>query len=417
MKKFFVLLLCSTLSLWGFGQELDGLNKKDALNVYFDCGSCDLNFFRENLTIINYVRDRKVANVQIIVSTMQNGGGGTEYSFQFIGLGRFSKFTDTLVMHSKADDTSGEIRDQQLHILQRGLTPFILKTPYSKFLEINYKSEEQKQAVSDPWNKWVFSIGGSLWANGQQSYNSISVNTDMSGYRITEKIKHQTALDVSFNSNKYRLYDGNDSLLYAYDSYRRSYYFNHSTIWSLGPHWGAGVEATISHSDYSNNKQSFQFQPAVEYNFFEYAEASRKQLRLAYSMAYMYRDYIDTTIYNKISEQLFQEKLELNYKYITSWGSLRTGLYWTNYMHDFSLYSVGGNVNISVRLFKGLSVSLYSSMSLPRNQISLVNSESTSEDVLLRQTELATQYSYYASFGISYTFGSIYNNVVNPRLD
>jgi hypothetical protein len=33
----------------------------------------------------------------------------------------------------------------------------------------------------------------------------------------------------------------------------------------------------------------------------------------------------------------------------------------------------------------------------------------------VRQRQLATSYSYSVYFGVSYTFGSIFNNVVNPR--
>ena len=36
-------------------------------------------------------------------------------------------------------------------------------------------------------------------------------------------------------------------------------------------------------------------------------------------------------------------------------------------------------------------------------------------EVLLRQRELATGYRFFVSGGISYRFGSIFNNVVNPR--
>jgi len=39
------------------------------------------------------------------------------------------------------------------------------------------------------------------------------------------------------------------------------------------------------------------------------------------------------------------------------------------------------------------------------------------EEILLRRRELETSYYYYFSIGLSYTFGSIYNNVVNPRFD
>jgi hypothetical protein len=42
-------------------------------------------------------------------------------------------------------------------------------------------------------------------------------------------------------------------------------------------------------------------------------------------------------------------------------------------------------------------------------------SRSTLEEILLRRRQLATRYSYYGSVGLSYTFGSIFSNVVNPR--
>jgi hypothetical protein len=39
----------------------------------------------------------------------------------------------------------------------------------------------------------------------------------------------------------------------------------------------------------------------------------------------------------------------------------------------------------------------------------------TPEDILLQIRQLETQYDYYTSVGISYKFGSIYSNIVNPR--
>jgi len=47
-------------------------------------------------------------------------------------------------------------------------------------------------------------------------------------------------------------------------------------------------------------------------------------------------------------------------------------------------------------------------MALPRGGASL-------EEVLLQRRELQTQYSYWGNVGVSYSFGSIYNNVVNSR--
>jgi len=70
---------------------------------------------------------------------------------------------------------------------------------------------------------------------------------------------------------------------------------------------------------------------------------------------------------------------------------------------------------LSLRLFKGLSLNVYGNYSRIRDQLSLVKGEASLEQVLLRRTQLATSYSYGAQIGISYTFGSIFSNVVNPR--
>ena len=64
---------------------------------------------------------------------------------------------------------------------------------------------------------------------------------------------------------------------------------------------------------------------------------------------------------------------------------------------------------------KGLSLNVGGGASWIRDQIYLPKGEASRDDVLVRQRQLATSYDYYLYFGVSYTFGSIYNNIVNPR--
>lgn len=421
MKALFALFSLTILTLSIKAQstiENDSLSsREDAVNLYLDCSSCDLTYFRQNFTLINYVRDRKVADVQVIVSTMRNGGGGKEYIMQFIGLGRFAHLEDTLKFNTKADATRDEIRKKQLKTLKLGLIPFILKTPYANKISVNYAQESKKEKEVDPWNNWVFRISGNSWMNGQKNYNSTNIYTTVSASRITEEIKHETQVNLNFSENKYRLYDSKDSLIYSANTITRGFYFSHSTIWSMGEHWGAGVAVGAWQSTYSNIDAAYSIRPEIEYNVYKYSNASRKQLRFAYIIGANYRNYTDTTIYNKTEEYLAEQKFEINYKYITNWGSIRSSINWKNYLHDFSLYSIGTSLSMNIRLFKGLSFNIYGDLQMPRNQVSLVKTASTPEDVLLHQRELSTNYSYYTSIGLAYTFGSIYNNVVNPRLD
>jgi len=49
------------------------------------------------------------------------------------------------------------------------------------------------------------------------------------------------------------------------------------------------------------------------------------------------------------------------------------------------------------------------------NQIELAKGDMSDEDIYLELRELQTNYRYGGGVGLVYTFGSIYNNVVNPR--
>jgi hypothetical protein len=75
------------------------------------------------------------------------------------------------------------------------------------------------------------------------------------------------------------------------------------------------------------------------------------------------------------------------------------------------------NTNANIRIFKGFTFNIYGSISLIHDQISLPREGASLEDVLLNRKALETTYSYYTSIGFTYTFGSIYNNVVNPRFN
>ena len=68
-----------------------------------------------------------------------------------------------------------------------------------------------------------------------------------------------------------------------------------------------------------------------------------------------------------------------------------------------------------IRLFKGFSFNIFTELSRTRDQIYLPKGEATTEEILVRQRQLATGYQYFLNFGISYSFGSIFNNIVNPR--
>ncbi len=68
-----------------------------------------------------------------------------------------------------------------------------------------------------------------------------------------------------------------------------------------------------------------------------------------------------------------------------------------------------------MRLVRGLSVFMFGNVSRIRDQVFLPLEEASEEEILLGNVRLPTSFEYGMSVGLSYTFGSIYNNIVNPR--
>jgi hypothetical protein len=155
--------------------------------------------------------------------------------------------------------------------------------------------------------------------------------------------------------------------------------------------------------------------PGIEYDLFPYSESTRRQLRILYSIGYSYANYTDTTIYNLTKEGHLQHSLSAAYEVVQKWGSINVNINYSNYLHDWSKNNLSAYGGINLRVAKGLSVSFGGSASLIHDQLGLVKGGATTEEVLLRRKELATQFQYFGSFGLTFTFGSIYNNVVNPR--
>ena len=86
-----------------------------------------------------------------------------------------------------------------------------------------------------------------------------------------------------------------------------------------------------------------------------------------------------------------------------------------NYFHDFSKHMISSDLFARIRVFKGLSVTLNLEAARINDQLSLRKGELSEAERLLRLKEQATGYQFETGIGLSYTFGSIYNNIVNPR--
>jgi hypothetical protein len=386
-----------------------------ALRIFLDCRACDFDYLRREVSYVDYVRDRKDAEVHVLVTTRGTGGGGTEYTFQFIGLGRFAGVDDELRVTAQQTDTGDERRRIYTRVLQLGLIRYLALTPSFDHLHVVYRAPrpEDRQPLSpaaDPWNFWTFRVRGSGAVNGERTTSSRNLSGSVNANRTTEQWKFASSVNLSFRQNEYTLSDGRELTDRSHD-----HNANLLLVKSLGGNWAAAVRGRLASTTFLNQNLAARIGGGVEYSVFPYAESSRRALVFQLTAGINRFDYVERTVYDKLEETaadaLFTASLDMR----QPWGSSGLSFESAAYLHDPSRYRLAVQGDFDVRLFKGLSVNMDASWSRINNQLYLRAGGATDEEILLRRRQLATSYRYRLSAGLSYTFGSIFNNVVNPR--
>ncbi len=328
---------------------------------------------------------------------------------EFIGQHDYANMTDTLIFNTKEADTDDAIRNQTAKYFKLGLIRFVAKTPLSKDLKISYTKPKNQIDVVDKWNNWVFELSGNMWMNGDANYRSISLNNNYSANRVTEELK--IGLGVWWNYNDQKFTDETSIDLYLNRS--KGTYGNF--VFSLNENWSAAYEINFFASTFGNKDFDFSNEVGIEYNLFPYKESSRRAWIIRYNIGTTYMDFIDKTVYGKTNEWLTYNRLRSAIELTQPWGSVYSSLNGILYLHDFDKNRLTFSTGLEVNLFEGFSVNFDGNYSRVRDQIALRDESETETDRLLRQRELASGYRYWLSFGVSYSFGSIYNNIVNPR--
>jgi hypothetical protein len=394
----------------------------EALRVFLDCDYyCDGDFLRTEITFVNWVRDRYDGQVVILVATQTTGGRGTDYTLTFIGQREFTGRADTLHYIATQDATGDETRRGMARVMRLGLVRYAMTTPISAHLDVRFTppggpggpggpAREQR----DRWHRWVYSASLNSYFNGQESNSDHQFSGSLSASRITEAWKTEFNLYGSDYRSRYT-YEVSSTSDTTIRSKRQSWSGSARVVGALGPHWSAGLQSGVSGSTSQNTDVKLNLMPAIEYDLFPYTQSTRRQLRFNYSVGVETARYRDTTIYYETSETYLKHALDVALGLRQPWGSASISVSGTQFWNDARHPNVDLFGSLSVRLFRGLSANAYGGYSFVRSQRYLSAAGATPDEVLLQLKQLRTSYQYWGGFGFSYTFGSVYNNVVNPR--
>lgn len=387
-----------------------------AFALYLDCSGfyCETDFYRTDLAFVDHVRERMAADVHVLITREMTGGGGSAYVLAFYGQRRFAGLSDTLTLAMPQGATEDEQRRAISRTVKLGLARYLARTPDASRTTVSLAAPDttapRAAPARDAWNAWVFRIGANVNASRERDYRNDYVYASINASRVTEAWKTNLRLNENYSGNAFDI--GGETVT----SVRRDFGGALQEVRSLGEHWSAGLRANAGSSTYLNEHLVASVSPVMEYNVYPYRESTRRSLMLQYAVGARHFRYIDTTVYFRTRESRPFQSMNVALSEKEKWGSLTFEVSGYHFLNDLSKSRLTFYGEADVRLIKGLNLNLFGNYAVLHDQIYLAKGQLTREEVLLRQSQLATTYRAFVYAGINYTFGSVLNNVVNPRM-
>ena len=394
-----------------------------AVEVFLDCNAsgCDSEHIRNEIGFVNWVRDRTASDVHLLVTSISTGGGGQQYQLSFVGLRAYAGDSTTLRMSTEETATEEERRERLTTRIALGLVRYAVQTASADRIvveqaEIDADDRAAEGVVAtpaqDPWNAWVFSVGLDGEMEGEQRETNRELRLELSANRTTADWKIEMEADGEYLRDRFELSDG------TFINERRNWSVDGFVAKSIARLWSLGLTARVGRSTFDNQDLGIRIAPAIEYSVFPYSEFSRRQLTFRYSVGANQWDYIERTLFGYMSERRWDHALDMELDFRQPWGSARTELGASHYLHDVGKYRLSASAGLDIRIWRGLSLDISGGYSRVHDQLYVEGDEGLSdEEILLRLRALQTSYEFDTRIGLRYTFGSIYNNIVNPRFD
>ena len=394
----------------------------DAIRAFLDCQGetslgCSIEFFVLELPYVTWTRDRLFADVQFLVTTIRTGSGAFQYTVTALGRGRFAGRADTAVVNTLPNESEDGVRRKLSGNVALLLVPYVRTTSAAPRLRLVYDAPANgKQAtptsVKDRWNFFVLQLDGNGFLQTESRQTFANMSADIRVRRITE----QNALRFGWNQSvRYNRFEINDTT--AVTNTIRNGAFFARVVKALGPRLSAGVLTSLGYSEFTNTELFWSAAPVIEYNLFPWKQATSRQVAISYGVGPRHYRWKEPTIFGRANEWRMQQELVIGSDVRQSWGSVNASARYSSYIPELKAWNLSLNGQTNLNVVKGLSFNVGGGASLIRDQIFLAARGQTPEQILTQRRALASNYNVFVFAGLSYSFGSIYNSVVNPRLD
>ncbi|MDX1567650.1 MAG: hypothetical protein R3223_07605, partial [Longimicrobiales bacterium] len=358
------------------------------------------------------------ADLHIIMTSQSTGAGGREFQLDFMGREEYAGYELQLFHRSLSTDTEREELDGVTHVLSLGLAQFANFAGFRDLVAIQGTETTGAQPggllsaeqVDDPWNLWVFRVGGNGDYEGESTREEVQLRSFVSASRVTPTWKTNLNARVDFQRIEQQRTDGS-----LFVDERTDWNFGGRLVYSLADRWSIGFSGNTGRNTRRNQDHMFQINPAVEFSFFPYPEATRRALTAFYEVGPVYRNYIEETVLGETAALYAEQAVSIEFSQRQAWGDARIRARWSNYLQNFGQNNLELDGNLSFRITRGLDLNTGASYARVRDQIYLSGEGLTDEERLLELAQEGTDYEASVFLGLSYQFGSIFNNVVNNR--
>jgi hypothetical protein len=386
------------------------------VKVLLDCPRCDTAALKTAVPFAEFVAADTTADVALAIAVDETGPTH-KWTLTIKGRGQFAGRDRTIAFSEEAATPQSRTNAMLARYVKLGIAEFAAGLPVGRQLDLGFQKASSASGASpiqkdqtDPWNHWVFRLGASVDAYGEQSSSSSSHSFSGSANRATDKWR------LRLNGSRYvskSSFDLDEETTIKSDS--TSWNVDGLAVKSLSPRWSAALVMNTAGATFSNQKLYARAAPGIEFDVFPYAESSKRSLTFQYLVGVAHYKYRNLTIFDKLDENVVQQNLGAYFGLRMPWGQLGASSTFSQQLTALDRTRLNLSANGSIRLYKSLTLNASGNYSRIRDQFTLEKGTASEEEVLLRLRQLATGYRYSFNVGFGYAFGALSNTTVNPR--
>ena len=395
--------------------------QSEAPRIFFDCQGpqCDDTYHRTEISWVTWVRDQQDADLHVIMTSQTTGANGREYVIDATGREAYEEYVDQTLYQSLPTDTQRERLDGVSHSLGLTFARFAQFAGYRDLVSLQANQRPgggrpaglvSQEQVDDPWNLWIFRVSGNGNFNGEETRTSRRFSGNLSASRVTPTWKQSYRGFLNYNFQKTKFPNRP-----KFVDRRTDWNFNTTVVYSVADFWSLGFTSRVGRNTRDNQDLSVEVRPALEYSVFPYDEANRRSLTAFYEVGPVYFNYMELTQDEKFTETRYEQALSFEFSQRQTWGDARVSVQGSHYFHDFDRNNLDIGGNLSFRITRGFNVNFGGNYTLVGDQLYLPFEALTDDEILTGVRRSATNKRHSFFVGLSYQFGSIFNNVVNNR--